>query len=270
MIRSEVRGLWIGEGWSAGKIDGKDAGAHTIASFEPPFRGAASTILVVMARAVPVAGQRGGEVAGAALAAVVDAFDEDSGGNITQRLARGFETASEKVAALGDGECLCAAVVISGRRLYLANVGDGRIFLRRNGALRQVSVTHTFSHSLVEQGAVSEVELTNMTIRDALTRALGYDRVEVDLRLRLSDGDDDETARLNQGVSLRPGDRVILTASGTFPKMLFPHMYQAFHLDILRDETEAQDAVDRFIAACRDDEWPAPCRVVALDIPDRC
>ena len=58
----------------------------------------------------------------------------------------------------------------------VANVGDSRTYLLRNGELRQVSVDHSYVQDLVSKGYVTREEARTHPQRNIVTRALGIDR----------------------------------------------------------------------------------------------
>jgi hypothetical protein len=81
----------------------------------------------------------------------------------------------------------------------VANVGDSRTYLLRNGELRQVSVDHSYVQDLIAQGYVSHEEARTHPQRNIVTRALGIDRsVLVDTFV----------------IDTMPGDRFVLCSDG--------------------------------------------------------
>ena len=65
--------------------------------------------------------------------------------------------------------------------LAAANVGDSRLYLLENEALRQVSIDHSLVEELVRAGQLTEHEALRHPQRNVVTRALGADsNVDVD------------------------------------------------------------------------------------------
>jgi len=65
--------------------------------------------------------------------------------------------------------------------MYYAHVGDGRIYVLRNGVLKQVSNDHTLVNEMLRQGSISEGEAHKHPQRNIITRAVGTENVvEVD------------------------------------------------------------------------------------------
>jgi protein phosphatase len=135
-------------------------------------------------------GYAGGEVAAAIAAEVVEASfagNETPTGlesavlDANRRIfERGIEPGLE-----GMGTTLVAAgMVLSGgrTRLLVANVGDSRGYLFRDGGLRQLTEDHSVAAELVRLGRIDEGEGAEHPGRHVLTKVLGVDRdVEPDL-----------------------------------------------------------------------------------------
>jgi protein phosphatase len=89
----------------------------------------------------------------------------------------------------GMGSTLLALLITPGRG-YFTGVGDSRLYLWRQGLLRQVSRDDSWAASMLRAGATRE-DVAASEMRHALTRALGTDSdlvVEVE-ELPLEDGD---------------------------------------------------------------------------------
>ncbi|MFM9226922.1 MAG: Stp1/IreP family PP2C-type Ser/Thr phosphatase [Actinomycetota bacterium] len=101
----------------------------------------------------------------------------------------------------GMGTTLTAAVVVPGEepRFMVANVGDSRTYLFRDGVLSRVSIDHSYVQELVNEGLISEEEARVHPRRNIVTRALGIDRsVSVDVFTQV----------------VRTGDRLVLCSDG--------------------------------------------------------
>ncbi len=89
------------------------------------------------------------------------------------------------------GSTLAAAVIHEGL-LYLANVGDSRVYLMRNGALYQQTRDHTLAQQKVERGELAQSAAASDPDSSVLTRALGATAsvvVDVFRPLPLASGD---------------------------------------------------------------------------------
>lgn len=98
----------------------------------------------------------------------------------------------------GMGSTLVAALV-EGDRLHIANVGDSRAYLVRDGEIRQLTVDHSYLQEQVRQGFITEEMAAASPMQSVITRAVG---VEEGMRPDLF------------GQELHSGDRILLTSDG--------------------------------------------------------
>lgn len=83
--------------------------------------------------------------------------------------------------ALRGMGCTLDVVLIRGRSLFLAHVGDSRVYGLLGGVLYQMTEDHTLGQTLLNSGTVSADEVAKHPQRNVLMRALGvYPKVEVD------------------------------------------------------------------------------------------
>lgn len=75
--------------------------------------------------------------------------------------------------------------------LYICHVGDGRVYLFRDGGLTRLTTDHTLIEELLKNGTITEEEAKAHPNRHIITRAVGTDeKVEGDFTdIRLCDGD---------------------------------------------------------------------------------
>lgn len=100
---------------------------------------------------------------------------------------------SEKNLPRGErtGTTLVAAVVRQGK-LLVANVGDSRAYLIRDGQIRQITRDHSLVAEMVRAGTLSEAEARESKFRNRLSRSVGGSpNLEVDIHppIRLRRGD---------------------------------------------------------------------------------
>ena len=92
------------------------------------------------------------------------------------------------------------AAVIQGDSLTVANVGDSRAYLLRDGKIQQLSEDHSLVEEMVRNGTLTPEEAKKSSLKNQITRSLGGERdVKVDVF---------------QNISLKPGDRVLLCSDG--------------------------------------------------------
>jgi serine/threonine protein phosphatase PrpC len=106
--------------------------------------------------------------------------------------------------AHADGACagMGSTVVVAFwdlPRLVIANVGDSRAYLWRDGAMTQLSYDQTLVNELRVRFGLSEQEVANFPHKNVLTMAVGS---TADLKVRMSEH------------TLEPGDVVLLCSDG--------------------------------------------------------
>jgi len=109
--------------------------------------------------------------------------------------------------------CICAWVIDD--RLYTASVGDSRLYLLRNKAIRRLSIDHTWIQEALEAGAINPEQVKGHPNAHVIRRYLGSpQQVVPDIRLRLSTAESDVDAEGNQGLRLLPDDILFLCSDG--------------------------------------------------------
>ncbi len=133
---------------------------------------------------------------------------------ITQASAAIFAASQADQGRLGMGAtCACAWVI--GDKLYTVNLGDLRIYLLRKGNLIQLSTDHTWIQEALDAGIISDEEGNNHPNAHVIRRYLGSKGApEPDFRLWFFEGEDDNAAKANQGLRLRPNDLILLCSDG--------------------------------------------------------
>ena len=107
----------------------------------------------------------------------------------------------------GEAGTTLVAVVIHEGKLYRISAGDSRIYLVRQGTLRQITTDYNYGRVLdrmLEKGEISKSEAMSHPSRAALTSYLG--KAEVDEYDKPSD----------PPIGLVPGDKVLLASDGLF------------------------------------------------------
>lgn len=109
-----------------------------------------------------------------------------------------YESAQADPERRGMGTTLTALLLL-GRRAFIAHVGDSRLYLLRSGELRQLTEDHTVVGELRRRGRLRPEILATVANRNAVTRAVGiFENVEVD----------------SAQVLAAPGDRFVLCSDG--------------------------------------------------------
>lgn len=137
-----------------------------------------------------------------------------------------YQDAAQNINRAGMGTTVVAAV-IRGRELYLANVGDSRAYLMRQGKVTQVTRDHSFVAEQVRAGLLTLEQARAHPQRNVITRALGSrPEVQVD----------------TYAYELQPGDMLLLCTDG-----LSEYVREDDLLTIL-SQYSPEEAVPRLIA----------------------
>jgi PPM family protein phosphatase len=170
----------------------------------------------------------------------------------TDDLKRAIVRANRRIRemAAGDRELngmgtTLVAVLEDGDSVHLANVGDSRAYLLRQGELTQVTVDHTLVQELVDDGRLSPKDAERHPQRSMITRALGVDHeVEIDLFT----------------YKLLPGDRLVLCSDGLSDVLKPPQIRNA----LLRVR-DPQKAAERLVALAVEGGGPDNVTVIVID-----
>jgi protein phosphatase len=109
-----------------------------------------------------------------------------------------YATAQEKAERKGMGTTV-VAVLLGKKNFAVAHVGDSRLYLFRDGKLRQVTQDHSLVAEQVAKGLLTPEQAEQSDMKNVLTRALGVGPdVQVDI--------DEKT--------LNPGDILLLCTDG--------------------------------------------------------
>jgi serine/threonine protein phosphatase PrpC len=126
-------------------------------------------------------GHAAGEIAStvAVQKIVSDYFDTESN-DVLGALAHAIRAANEEILKIsrenaehmGMGTTLVAVVLCQGI-LYVANIGDSRVYIIRKNRLRQITEDHSWVAEQVRAGVLTEEQARNHVHRNVITRSLG-------------------------------------------------------------------------------------------------
>jgi protein phosphatase len=170
-----------------------------------------------------IGGHRAGEIAAEMAVETISHMVAQSDGRLPLAvLDHAFQVTSEAIAVrakddtqrLGMGTtCACAWVL--GSQLFIASVGDSRVYLLRDGSLMQLTTDHTWVQEAVEKGILTPQEAPKHPNVHVIRRYLGSSKTpQADVRLRLAKDESDTQARSNQGLRLLSGDVLLLCTDG--------------------------------------------------------
>jgi serine/threonine protein phosphatase PrpC len=156
------------------------------------------------------------------------------------------ETVFEHPELTGMGTTVSALVRV-GEKVALAHIGDSRIYLLRDGELRQVSTDHTFVQRLVDTGRITEEEAAVHPRRSVLMRVLG---------------DVDSSPEIDTWVlETRPGDRWLICSDGLSGVVKHDTIEAT-----LRSKDSPKAVADRLIRQSLDAGAPDNVTAVVVDV----
>jgi serine/threonine protein phosphatase PrpC len=154
-----------------------------------------------------------------------------------------FESAQRNPKQRGMGTTIVALFAVEDS-VYLAHVGDSRIYRLRDGRLEQLTEDHSLLNDYIKMKRLTAEEIANFPHKNVIVRALGMkDTVKVDTRLEQP----------------RAGDVYLLCSDG-----LSGPVTDADMLDILDGTRKLQDATARLIAKANDNGGPDNVTVVLV------
>jgi len=216
--------------------------------------GYAGTHLFVVADGM--GGHAGGDVASAiTVNRIIDIDKQFSSGSeaefafhsaLTAANAILAETVFDHTELTGMGTTVSGMLLVEGQAA-IAHIGDSRIYLLRDGELKQVTSDHTFVQRLVDSGRITEEEAAVHPRRSVLMRVLG---------------DVDATPEIDTSVvPTRDGDRWLLCSDG-----LSSYVSEDKIAAALMTHPNAQDAAERLVKESLDQGAPDNVTVVVVDI----
>jgi len=120
-------------------------------------------------------GHARGEVASKiAVETVPKSYYQNASEEITAALQQAVHQANAAILAAGSGMgTTCVAAVLQGNTLYVANVGDSRVYIIRHGEVKQVSEDHSVVAEQMRAGLLTKEQVREHPARNMITRALG-------------------------------------------------------------------------------------------------
>jgi protein phosphatase len=203
-------------------------------------------------------GHAGGDIASAITAQHVATADEpvENSQQAEQKLIDYIWQANEKLGAsvsqhseLAGMGTTFSGIFINGTSVSIGHIGDSRIYLARDGVVKQITSDHTFVQRLVDTGRISEEEALVHPRRSVLMRVLGdvEQFPEVDL----------------ETFETKPGDRWMVCSdglSGVVPEGLMHR--------IMLSKSTVQEATDLLVGEALEFGAPDNVTVVLVDVVD--
>ena len=203
-------------------------------------------------------GHAGGDIASAITAQHVATADEpvENSQQAEQKLIDYIWQANEKLGAsvnqhseLAGMGTTFSGIFVNGTSVSIGHIGDSRIYLARDGVVKQITSDHTFVQRLVDTGRITEEEALVHPRRSVLMRVLGdvEQFPEVDL----------------ETFETKPGDRWLVCSdglSGVVPERLMHR--------ILLSKSTVQEATELLVGEALEFGAPDNVTVVLVDVLD--
>ncbi|MBI3160747.1 MAG: serine/threonine-protein phosphatase [Chloroflexi bacterium] len=221
MIPTRNAHLRVAAGSDPGRTGKNNEDQFSVSAFQMSDRDDTPVVFALVCDGI--GGHRAGEVAARlAVELISEAVARSDASQPGPIMESGLLRANQAILASAEGDdekkgmgttAICAWVI--GDRLYTASVGNSRLYLLREGALRQLNWDHTWVQEAVDAGALTPELARKHPNANIIRRYLGSRRpLEVDFRLRVKDGESEKHQIANQGLRLLPGDRLILCSDG--------------------------------------------------------
>ncbi len=154
-----------------------------------------------------------------------------------------YQESVKKAELTGMGTTLVAAVV-DGTTMYVANVGDSRLYVVGN-RLKQITKDHSLVEEMVSLGQLERGSRNYLEKKNIITRAVGTeDKLEIDFF----------------EVSLEPGDYVLMCSDG------LSNMLEAAEMEeIICSELELPEKAEKLITVANDNGGKDNIAVVLID-----
>lgn len=147
----------------------------------------------------------------------------------------------------GMGTTLVAAL-FCGSMIYVANVGDSRLYLISDNTITQITHDHSYVQHLIDSGSLTPDEARTHPYRNRITRAVGINHeLEVDIFSV-------DLASLDMCYLLLCSDGL---SGQLLPEDIYATISSDLDIDVVTDvESELSDKTDRLIAAANDAGGP--------------
>ncbi|ADG14028.1 protein serine/threonine phosphatase [Methanocaldococcus infernus ME] len=186
--------------------------------------------IYLLAVADGLGGHNAGEVASKIATETLREVFLTNNEDIESLLIKAYEEAHKRILeeAVGDKEGMgttLTTAVIRGDKCYIANCGDSRAYLIRNGEIVFKTKDHSLVQALIDNGIISEEEALTHPMKNIISHALGVE-LKVDL----------------YNLELKEGDLLLLSSDG-----LHDYVREREILDVIREKKEVKEIVNSLL-----------------------
>ena len=141
-----------------------------------------------------------------------------------------------------------AFVYIRENEMYVANVGDSRVYLAHGDMIQQITDDHTYVNDLVKMGAITREEAQTHARKNVITRAIGAN----------ANNEPDCFS-----VQLEKGDRVLLCSDG-----LYDEVDDETMLELLTSTDDMARCAEKLVAMANENGGNDNISVICVDLED--
>lgn len=153
-----------------------------------------------------------------------------------------YETGNSTPENKGMGTTL-SAILLNGDKMVIAHIGDSRVYLFREGVMRQVTEDHSLVMEHVRKGLLTQEQAEKSPLQNILTRALGTQKTPlIDL----------------MEIPVIKNDRFLLCTDGLFKAVAVDKI-----TEIMKNTPDGQKACELLVKAANDNGGPDNITVLA-------
>lgn len=141
-----------------------------------------------------------------------------------------------------------AFAYIREKEMYVANVGDSRVYLAHGDMIQQITDDHTYVNDLVKMGAITKDEAHLHARKNVITRAIGAN----------ANNEPDCFS-----VPLEEGDRVLLCSDG-----LYDEVDDETMLKVLTSTDDMSRCAEKLVAMANENGGNDNISVICVDLED--
>ena len=156
-----------------------------------------------------------------------------------------------------------ACVWIIGDQLFMASMGDSRIYLKRGDTFNQISIDHTWVQEAIESGVLTRDQVRSHPNAHLIRRYLGSKQPAIpDFRINFPPLSKKENAAANQGMTLEAGDFLILCSDG------LTDLVSDDEIATTLDRYPLEEAVNRLIKLANTRGGHDNITIIGINVPD--
>ncbi|MCJ7735598.1 MAG: protein phosphatase 2C domain-containing protein [Anaerolineales bacterium] len=218
-----------------------------------------------------IGGHKAGEIASKiAVATIISSIAESDGSDPLWLLKSALLEANHSITSEADdddtrkgmGSTVACTLVIDSA-LYIATLGDSRIYLIRDNVIQQLNIDHTWVQEALDVGVINSEEARGHPRRHLIRSYLGSsDPISPDLRLYMEEKENQEQAKANQGLPLVPEDQVMICTDGLTDLVTDEEI-----LEILNSEGSREDQLQTMVNLANDRGGHDNITIVLLQSP---